>query len=227
MRALVLHSGGMDSSLCLLLARKKFGESAVVSLGFKYGQRHSSELEAARKIARHYGIERVEIEIPHIYGWETSSLVNLKLPITQEGLLPNSFVPGRNGLFLMMAAPYARSVGAKTLFIGVMEQEGAHSGYPDCSRHYIDLVQSVIRVDIQDESFSIETPLVSMSKSDTLVCADSLGQLEFLLENTITCYEGVPKKGCGECPACKLRNAGLREFLAKNPHRKASFNCYL
>jgi 7-cyano-7-deazaguanine synthase len=212
MSAVVLHSGGMDSSICLLLACRFFGNTKVVSLGFNYAQRHKSEVDAARFIASHLGVKRVEMDIPKILGWETSSLVNTSLPITQEGAMPNSFVPGRNGLFLMMAAPYAKSIGANCLHIGVMEQEGANSGYPDCSRQYIDLVQAVIRSDLQDEAFSVVTPLIHMSKAETLAVAASMGKLEFLLEHTISCYQGIPHSGCQTCPACILRSKGLKEF---------------
>jgi 7-cyano-7-deazaguanine synthase len=229
MKALVLHSGGMDSSICLLLACKKYGADQVVSVGFRYAQRHASELEAARYIANTYNVQRVEIEVPVLLGWETSSLVNKQLAITKsdESLvsdverlvtnpsMPNSFVPGRNGLFLMMAAPFAKSIGATCMYLGILEQEGANSGYPDCSRVYVDLVQKVIRADLQDETFDIETPLVSMSKRETLFLAKSLGELSFLLEHTVTCYEGIPKDGCQKCPACILRNKGITEFLSR------------
>lgn len=215
MKAIVLHSGGMDSSICLLLACKEFGKDHVVSLGFNYAQRHTSEINAARYIASHFGVKRVEIDLPKMPGWECSSLVNTTLSIKQEGAIPNSFVPARNGLFLLMAAPYAKAADAKTIYVGVMEQEGANSGYPDCSRQYIDLVQAVIRADLQDSAFRIETPLVHMSKAQTLEVAHSLGELEFLLEHTISCYEGISKEGCKICPACLLRNKGISDFFLK------------
>lgn len=212
MNALVLHSGGMDSSICLLLAKEAFGKEHVVSIGFNYAQRHKSELDAARYIASHEGIKRVEIDLPPLLGWDQSSLVNTALPISHEEKVPNSFVPGRNGLFLMLAAPYAKKINATTMYIGVMELEGANSGYPDCSRQYIDLVQSVIRADLQDAHFTIETPLVRMTKAETLKIAHSLGKLDFLLEHTISCYEGLPGLGCQKCPSCILRNKGIQEF---------------
>ena len=211
-RAVVLHSGGMDSSICLLLARNQYGAEGVLSLGFQYQQRHSAELEAAATIARHYGIQREVVTLPPIPGWEGSSLVNHALPVTSNGPLPNSFVPGRNGLFLMLAAVHAYALGARSLFIGVMELEGANSGYPDCTRAYIDSVQTVIRQDFQDPTFSVQTPLISMSKAQTLQLAHSLGALEFLLDHTITCYHGLPGHGCRVCPACRLRNKGLEIY---------------
>ena len=120
----------------------------------------------------------------------------------------------------MMAAPMARGVGAHALYIGVMEREGANSGYPDCNRPYIDSVQAVIRLDLQDPSFSIQTPLIDMSKAETMALADSLGALDFLLQHTVTCYNGVPLIGCQECPSCRLRNEGIVEFYRTHPARK-------
>ncbi len=221
-KALVLHSGGMDSSLCLLLARDQFGADNVLSLGFRYQQRHQTELLAAEVIASNYGIRREVVDMPLLLGWETSSLLTHSLPIQSEKGIPNSFVPGRNGLFLMMASVRARSVGARTMFIGVMEQEGANSGYPDCSRGYIDSVQAVIRHDLSDPSFSIETPLIRHTKAETLELADSQGALEFLLAHTVSCYNGIPLHGCGGCPACCLRNDGIREFIHSHPDRESA-----
>lgn len=216
--ALVLHSGGMDSSICLLLAKKRFGSEKVLSVGFRYGQRHNSELDAAAEIADHFGIHRLVIDLPVLPGWEGSSLLSHSLPIQMLDGLPNSFVPGRNGLFLMMSAPLARAVGAHLMYIGVMEIEGSFSGYPDCHRTYIDAVENVVRQDLQDPTFSIQTPLVSLSKAQTLEMASSLGALDYLLEHTVTCYNGVRGKGCGSCPSCTLRRAGEEEFF----HRRSS-----
>ena len=214
-KALVLHSGGMDSSICLLLARQRFGSDKVLSVGFRYGQRHSTELEAAAEIADHFGIHRIVIDLPVVPGWEKSSLLEHSLPIQMLDDLPNSFVPGRNGLFLMMAAPLARSLGAHCMYIGVMETEGSFSGYPDCYRSYVDAVENVIRLDLQDPNFSIQTPLVSLTKAQTLEIASSFKALDYLLEHTVTCYNGIRGKGCGTCPACTLRGAGEEEFFQR------------
>lgn len=219
--SIVLHSGGMDSSLCLYLAAKQYGEDRVLSLGFQYGQRHAPELTAAETIASHFGIRRVVISVPPLPGWETSSLLAHSIPIHIEGMCPNSIVRGRNGLFLMMAAPLAHTVGAHELVIGVMEREGSYSGYPDCSREYIDRVQAVVRLDLQDSSFSIQTPLIQMSKADTMRLADDCGVLDYLLEKTVTCYNGISAVGCQECPSCRLRNQGIIEFYRSHPKRRA------
>lgn len=211
--AIVLHSGGMDSSICLALAIKRYGKDAVLSLGFSYGQRHNSELQAASHIADHFGVERYVMEIPFMEGWQKSSLLSNKIPIKDGPFYPNSFVPGRNGLFLMLASTIAYASGARKIYIGVMELEGAYSGYPDCSSEYLQAVQTVLQLDLQDTSLQIEAPLLQMTKKKTMETAFSLGILDFLLENTITCYEGIPKEGCQKCPACRLRNEGVFEFF--------------
>lgn len=213
--ALVLHSGGMDSSICLLLAKQRFGPEKVLSVGFRYGQRHSPELEAAAEIADHFGIHRIVIDLPILPGWERSSLLSHSLPIQMLDGLPNSFVPGRNGLFLMLAAPLARSLNVHCMYIGVMETEGSFSGYPDCYRAYIDAVENVIRLDLQDPNFSIQTPLVFLTKAQTLEIAASFGALDYLLEHTVTCYNGVRGRGCGSCPACTLRRTGEEAFFQR------------
>ncbi len=220
--AIVLHSGGMDSSLCLFMAAQEFGRDRVLSLGFRYHQRHEVELVAAQAIASHFGVHRVVIDMKPLPGWEGSSLLSHDLPIS-SGHCPNSFVVGRNGLLLMMTSPLASRVGVRTLVIGVMEREGAHSGYPDCSRAYIDSVQTVLRLDLRDPLFSIQTPLIAMSKAETMELAHSLGVLDYLLEHTVTCYNGISGAGCQKCPSCILRNQGIAEFYQNHPEKPYSF----
>ena len=215
-RAVVLHSGGMDSSICLLLAVQRYGADHVVSVGVQYGQRHHTEMEAAERIAARYHVRREVIAFEPLSSWQESSLVNTTLAI--EGVsMPNSFVPSRNGLFVMIASSYARSVHASSLYVGVMEQEGSSSGYPDCSRAYMDAVQAVIRLDLADPSFAVVTPLVSLSKRESLEIAHVYGELPFLLATTVTCYHGIPSQGCGSCPSCRLRATGLEEFSRAHP----------
>jgi 7-cyano-7-deazaguanine synthase len=218
--AVVLHSGGMDSSICLKLAVDRFGKERVISFGFDYNQRHRHELEAAQTIADFIGVRRLVMNLPHIFGWEDSSLVEKKLEISTLGKMPNSFVPGRNGLFAMLSAPLIKKVEASMLYMGVMELEGANSGYPDCSRAYIDLVESLIRIDIASPSFSIQTPLIGMTKEETMQVASDHGILPFLLEHSVTCYEGIAKEGCGKCPACRLREEGLRKYIIKTGQKR-------
>jgi 7-cyano-7-deazaguanine synthase len=100
--------------------------------------------------------------------------------------------------------------------MGVIEVDGSNAGYRDCSRAYMDLMQQILRLDLDDPSFEIRTPLVKMSKKQTLEEAARLKVLDFLLEETVTCYEGIPKKGCQKCPACLLRNEGIRQYFEEH-----------
>ena len=122
-----------------------------------------------------------------------------------------------------VAGIHAHSLGANCLYMGVMELEAANSGYRDCSRAYMDLIQSALRLDFADANFDIRTPLIQMNKKESMELGHSLGVLDFLLENTITCYEGIEKEGCLKCPACKLRNSGLKLFLLEHPEFKLSY----
>lgn len=210
--ALVVHSGGMDSSLCLALAVKEFGAAQVLALSFDYGQRHSLELTQAKKIAAHFNVDHTTLKIECL-NEITENALTRPIAITHSAKSPNTLVAGRNGLFARLAGIHAYGVGAKAIYLGIMELEVANSGYRDCSREYMDLIQSALRLDFAQDDFEIRTPLVAMTKAQSMELGARLGVLEYLLEETITCYEGKKHEGCGVCPACQLRNAGLREFL--------------
>jgi 7-cyano-7-deazaguanine synthase len=216
----VIHSGGMDSSLCLFLACEEFGARATCSLSFDYGQRHHGELEHAAHIAHHFGVDHQVLDISSLKPcWEGSALVDRTLKIDHApGTIPNTFVVGRNGIFVHLAATWAAQHGANILSLGVMERADANSGYPDTSRHYMDLMQSICRLDLGRPDFEVRTPLVQLDKLETLELAASKNILSWLLENTISCYEGIPLEGCRKCPACLLRNAGIAQFRRKYPH---------
>jgi 7-cyano-7-deazaguanine synthase len=223
-KAVVVHSGGMDSSLCLALAVKEFGANNLLSVSFTYNQRHSIELDRARKISDHFKIDHVEINLDCLSKITESALIGSDKKIEHKtGEAPNTLVVGRNGLMARLAGIHAQSLGAHSIYLGVMELEAANSGYRDCSRAYMDVIQTALRMDFADESFEIRTPLVSMTKKETMELGFKLGVLEFLLENTITCYEGIEKAGCLKCPACKLRNSGLKIFSLEHPEFKYSY----
>jgi len=216
--AIVLHSGGMDSSLCLASAVRAHGAGRVLSLGFGYGQRHGDELARAERIARRFGVRRHVVEIGCYRRLTRNALMDAGIPIEHAGgEAPNTLVVGRNGLMIRLAAILAGQIGARTLYVGVIGVEAANSGYRDCTRPYIDRLEEILRIDLGDEDFEILTPLVDMSKAETMEFGDRLGCLEFLLDATVTCYEGIPRAGCRKCPACKLRNEGLAAFLDARP----------
>jgi 7-cyano-7-deazaguanine synthase len=222
--AVVIHSGGMDSSLCLAVAIREFGVKSVVSLSFSYNQRHSNELIQAKKICSEWGVDHYIVNIESLRHITSSALMDSTQTIMHlEGEAPNTLVVGRNGLMARLGAIYAHSMGARCLYMGVIEVESANSGYRDCSRKYMEMMQEILRIDLDDAMFEIRTPVVYMTKKETMELGKQLGVLEFLLKETITCYEGIPEAGCGVCPACKLRNEGLREFIKENPHFKAPY----
>lgn len=213
--ALVIHSGGMDSSLCLAIAKQTFGAENILSLSFAYGQRHAPELVQAAKICKDWGIDHQVLTIDMLSQVTNNALIDASIPIEHHpGLAPNTLVLGRNGLMARLGAILAHTYEAQIIYMGVIEVESANSGYRDCTRHYMDLMQEVLRLDLDNPQFEIRTPVVHMTKKETLDLADQLGVLDYLLTHTITCYEGLMGTGCTLCPACKLRNAGIAEFRA-------------
>jgi 7-cyano-7-deazaguanine synthase len=217
-KAVVIHSGGMDSSLCLALAIHEFGKKNVLGLSFRYRQRHSNELDQASKIAREWDVDHVVLNLDCLQEITDNALINTAIPIEHPpDQPPNTLVAGRNGLMARLGAIHANHLGASCIFMGVMGMEGANSGYRDCSRAYMDLKQAILRMDFGDPSFEIRTPLINMTKKETIELAHELEILDFLLQSTISCYEGIPRQGCLFCPACKLRNEGLREFSNEHP----------
>lgn len=216
--AVVIHSGGMDSSICLALAIREFGKENVLSLSFSYNQRHTVELKQADKICRDWAVEHIVLNIDCLKQITKNALTDRSLQISHEkGDVPNTLVVGRNGLMAHIAGVHADSIGAKCIYMGVLELEGANSGYRDCSRVYMDLQQSILRLDLNCPNFEIRTPLIRLLKAETLEVAYRLGLLSYLLEETITCYEGISKSGCKKCPACVLRNDGIEEFMKNHP----------
>ena len=223
-KAVVVHSGGMDSSLCLALAVKEFGAENVLSLSFTYNQRHAIELDRARTISEHFKVDHVEVNLDCLSQITESALIGNSQTIEHKtGETPNTIVIGRNGLMARLAGIHAHSLGANCIYMGVMELEAANSGYRDCSRSYMDIIQQALRLDFANPDFEIRTPLVMMNKKETMELGFNLRVLGFLLEHTVTCYEGVEKAGCLSCPACKLRNSGLKIFSLEHPGFKYSY----
>lgn len=219
--AVVVLSGGMDSAICLALCVKNFGANHTSAITFDYGQRHQTEKISAKKIASYFKVDQVTIDLPFFSQLTTNALLDHQTPLNENKnttLLPNTLVIGRNGLFARLGAIYAHNIKASHLFLGVLGLEAANSGYLDCSRKYFDLMEKILRIDLGTDDFWIHTPLVDMTKKQTLDLAAELNALEFILENSITCYEGVAEFGCGKCAACNLRNIGISEYLHSNPN---------
>ncbi len=210
-KAVVVFSGGQDSTTCLFWALKNFREVATVT--FDYGQRHSEEIECARKIADELGVSFKVLDMNLINQLSANALTRDDIKVEEvEGELPSTFVPGRNHLFLSFAAVYADAIGARHLITGVSETD--FSGYPDCRDNFIKSLNVTLNL-AMDGRFVIHTPLMWLDKSEVWALSDELGAFDFVQEKTLTCYNGIPSKGCGECPACVLRNDGLTTYLSK------------
>lgn len=210
-KALVLFSGGQDSTTCLFWAKENFKE--VHTLCFSYGQRHAQEIENARKIAQMAEVPFKLLDIGVIANLTSNSLTDSSIEMDDEqpaGSFPNTFVPGRNMFFLTFAATIAYEEGIRHLVTGVSEAD--YSGYPDCRDTFIRSLNTSLNL-AMDKQFVIHTPLMWRDKKQVWQLADELGVLDLVREHTLTCYKGIIAEGCGSCPACKLRNKGLQEYL--------------
>jgi 7-cyano-7-deazaguanine synthase len=208
---LVLFSGGQDSTTCLYWAKKHFNN--VLALCFTYGQRHSQEVDNARRIAEMASVSFKELDASIISKLAPNSLTNSSITMDEEkpaNALPNTFVPGRNMLFLTFAAAIAYAQDIHHLITGVSEAD--YSGYPDCRDTFIHSVNSSLNL-AMDYSFLIHTPLMRLDKKNVWRLADELGVFDIVRNETLTCYNGIIADGCGHCPACKLRKKGLQEYL--------------
>ena len=215
--ALVVFSGGQDSTTCLFWAKKQFRE--VHALSFIYGQKHVKEVELARAIAAKAGVHFDVMDVSFIGKLGHNSLTDTTMTMDAEKPadgVPNTFVPGRNLFFLSIAAVYARERGIRHLVTGVSQTD--FSGYPDCRDNFIRSLNVTLNL-AMEEQFVIHTPLMWIDKAATWALADELGVLDLVRNETLTCYNGIPGDGCGHCPACKLRREGLEKYLqTRNTH---------
>lgn len=210
-KALVVFSGGQDSTTCLFWAKKHFKK--VVALSFVYGQKHVKEVDLAREIAAEAGVEWKSMDVSFIASLGKNSLTDTTIEMDEqrpEGGFPNTFVPGRNLFFLSIAAVFARENGIFDLVTGVSQTD--FSGYPDCRDNFIKSLNVTLNLAL-DEQFVIHTPLMWIDKCQTWALADELGVLDLIREKTLTCYHGIVGDGCGHCPACKLRREGLHAYF--------------
>ncbi|HEY9234882.1 MULTISPECIES: 7-cyano-7-deazaguanine synthase QueC [Phenylobacterium] len=227
-RALVLFSGGQDSSVCLAWALARYGH--VETVGFDYGQRHAVEMEQ-RSVVREALRSRFpqwsgrlgEDHVLDLRGFgdigDTAMTQERAFEITEKGL-PNTYVPGRNLVFLTYAAALADRRRAKFLVGGMCETD--FSGYPDCRRDTLDALQSALNLGMAQD-FVVETPLMRLTKAETWALAKQLGGealVDLIVRDSHTCYRGTRGElhdwghGCGECPACELREKGWDAWVA-------------
>lgn len=212
-KAVVVFSGGQDSTTCLFWAKKKYKE--VIALSFNYGQKHSDELVCAKEICRKYGVEHHILDMELLNQLAPNSLTRAEIEVDKEAPVtgtPNSFVDGRNMLFLTFAAVFAKQRGIRILVTGVSQSD--FSGYPDCRHVFITSLETTLTL-AMDYEFEVITPLMWIDKKETWKMADDLGVFDVIRNETLTCYNGVKGDGCGECPACRLRRRGMEAYLAE------------
>ena len=210
--AVVVFSGGQDSTTCLFWAMKNFDR--VEAITFNYNQRHKAEIDCAIKIAKEFDIPQLVVDMSLLNQLAPNALTrnDIEIKAGESGQLPTTFVDGRNLLFLSFAAVVAKQKGINHIVTGVCETD--FSGYPDCRDIFIKSLNVTLDL-AMDYTFVIDTPLMWIDKADTWELADQLGRLEYVQQNTLTCYNGIMGIGCGECPACKLRSTGLKKYLEK------------
>jgi 7-cyano-7-deazaguanine synthase len=226
-KALVLFSGGQDSTTCLAWALARF--AAVETVGFDYGQRHAAELAARPRILsalrNDFPAWAAKLGEDHVLSLDvlkqiggTALTDDMAIAMSDNGL-PTTFVPGRNLLFVTAAAALGARRGAKHLVGGMCETD--YSGYPDCRNETLESLQKAIRLGFADE-YVIHTPLMWLDKAATWKLAEDLGGAKFVelvREETVTCYRGDRAHrhdwgyGCGDCPACDLRAKGYARYV--------------
>jgi 7-cyano-7-deazaguanine synthase len=214
--ALVVLSGGQDSTTCLYWAIDRWGAANVATLTFDYGQRHRIELECARRVAENAGVPNTTLPIDTFAALGGDALTDSDIDVQREvdtsSGLPNTFVPGRNLVFLTFAAAFAYQRRIANVVTGVAQTD--YSGYPDCREGTMTSLQHTIRLGMEFDVV-LHTPLMHLSKKETVLLARDLGALP-AMALTHTCYNGE-RPPCGECPACELRARGFAEAGVEDP----------
>ncbi|EJF32705.1 MULTISPECIES: 7-cyano-7-deazaguanine synthase QueC [Enterobacteriaceae] len=216
-RTVVVFSGGQDSTTCLIQALQQYDEVHCVT--FDYGQRHRAEIEVAQKLSLKLGARAHKVlDVTLLNELAVSSLTRDSIPVPgynpEDKGIPSTFVPGRNILFLTLAAIYAYQVEAESVITGVCETD--FSGYPDCRDEFVKALNHAVSLGMARD-IRFETPLMWLDKAETWALADYWQSLETVRLETLTCYNGIQGDGCGECAACNLRAKGLNHYLANKP----------
>lgn len=223
MKALVLFSGGLDSSTCLALAIEKYGKENVIALSISYGQKHSKEINAARAVAEYYGTELVSLDLSPIFEGSDCALLegsDQAIPkgdyanqlVSSDGKPVSTYVPFRNGLFLSCAASVALSRGCGVIYYGVHSDDAAGSAYPDCSSDFNDHMSKAISIG-SAQQLKVVAPFVECTKADVVAQGLRLG---VPYELTWSCYEGNDKP-CGCCGTCIDRAKAFAANGVKDP----------
>lgn len=223
MKALVLFSGGADSTTCLGIAVDKYGADEVLALSVYYGQKHSKELQAAEKIAAHYGVKLQSLDLALIFaGSDCSLLKGSSEDIPEEsyadqlsktgGAPVSTYVPFRNGLFLSSAASVALSNGCEVIYYGAHSDDAAGNAYPDCSADFNEAINRAVYLG-SGQKLRVEAPFIGLTKAEVVKKGLELG---VPYEMTWSCYEGgdVP---CGVCGTCRDRIAAFKANGIEDP----------
>ncbi len=221
-KAIVLSSGGLDSTTAMAIARREGYE--IYSLSFRYGQRHAIELEAARRVAKALGVKEhlvIDVDIAKIGGSALTGDMDVPKARSEQEMkkeIPVTYVPARNTIFLSYALAWAEVLGASDIFIGVNAID--YSGYPDCRPEYIEAFEQMAnlatRAGVEGKSkINIRTPLIHLSKAEIIRKGTEL-DVDYSI--TRSCYDPSPEgNACGECDSCLLRKKGFRETGIPDP----------
>ena len=217
--ALVVLSGGLDSTVCMAVARND-GANRLLAVTFDYGQRHRIELARAAAVAVAYGAEHLVVAID-MRGWGGSALTDDSIDVPsasdggEGGPIPVTYVPARNLIFLSLAAGIAEARGADTVYLGVNALD--YSGYPDCRPEFVDAFRAAaalaLKRGVEGDPLDVRTPLVDATKADIVRLGVDLGAP---LHLTWSCYRGGPDP-CGDCDSCALRAKGFAEAGVSDP----------
>ena len=222
-KALVLVSGGLDSTTCLGLAVKKYGKENVVALSVYYGQKHDKEITSAKKVTEYYDVEWLQLDLSKMFEYSDCSLLShSEKEIPKEsyakqlektnGTPVSTYVPFRNGLFLSSAAAIALSKGCSYIYYGAHSDDAAGNAYPDCSDAFNKAMHDAVYIGSGNQ-LQIEAPFVNMTKADVV----KLGlELNVPYEFTWSCYEGGDKP-CGVCGTCIDRQAAFEKNGVMDP----------
>ncbi|MDD6826947.1 MAG: 7-cyano-7-deazaguanine synthase QueC [Oscillospiraceae bacterium] len=223
MRAIVLFSGGLDSTTCLAMAVKKYGNTNVTALSISYGQKHRKEIQSAKRIAEYYDVELISLDLAKIFSLSNCSLLEQSdddIPMESyaeqlektDGKPVSTYVPFRNGLFLSSAASIAISKDCSVIYYGAHSDDAAGNAYPDCSSDFNDAINRAIYIG-SGKQLTVEAPFVNMTKADVVKTGI---ELNVPYELTWSCYLGDDKP-CGKCGTCIDRQKAFMENGIKDP----------
>ena len=221
-KVLVIFSGGQDSTTCLGWAKNRY--KSVFAITFDYGQTHKLEITQAQKIARKMEVPLQIVELDFLGDLVNSALIkggDMNAKHVDMENLPASYVPNRNALFIVLAHAFAQKIGAEILIGGMCQTD--FSGYPDCRQDFIQTLQQALTLG-SEQNIELVTPLMFLTKAETFELAQQERVLDLVIEDSLTCYNGAEKRnpwgrGCGNCPACRLRERGYKKFIEQSRGR--------